>query len=462
MALTNAQIQKAYIAFFNRPADASGLAWWRNYPGSVEYLLNTFSTTPEYLAEYAGKTPAQTVDAVYVNLFGRHAEVGGLAFWAGHLAAGNLTGNIAITILNSAGVGDKDVIDNKTEAAIDFTNYLASHADAKAAYETGAASVVKIAKDWLSDIGASSTSKDSAISGIGNAANNLINVAAGGGIDPDAGYNVIRATSDSGGSLWGTDGNDKIYGGVGRDSIYGRSGDDWLEGGDGNDNLHGDAGNDILYGGDGNDTLSGDAGHDILNGGAGDDSLYGDSGNDTLNGGEGNNYLYGGSGDDTYRFDPQDSEDIIKDESGNDTFLVGLNSYEAMNITLGRYGTWLIITLPASAGRNITTIMDFYSLGSLLTATAGKGSGVIETLKTSDQQLSVNLWEVAKSLPMASAVTGPATKLSELINAPQLSVLSHDIPALKDARGADDSIYLVGVAPDTLTDGGNAVPESFL
>ena len=43
MALTNTQIQNAYVAFFNRPADVEGLNYWLSYSGSTGDLLNTFA-----------------------------------------------------------------------------------------------------------------------------------------------------------------------------------------------------------------------------------------------------------------------------------------------------------------------------------------------------------------------------------------------------------------------------------
>ncbi|GHU25505.1 hypothetical protein AGMMS50256_00060 [Betaproteobacteria bacterium] len=363
MALTVAQIQKTYIAFFNRPADATGLAWWSNYPGSDEDLLNAFSTTPEYLAEYAGKTPAQVVDAIYQNLFGRSAEPEGLAFWAGHLAAGNLSiGNIAITILNSANNGpvvkDLDVINNKTEAAINFTNYLTSHAPAKTAYETGADYVVVIAKDWLSDVGASSASKTGAISGIGDVADNLVDIS---GI----GNNVINGT-DIGDWLMGTASNDTINGLRGNDEIYGREGNDILNGDEGDDVLFGESGNDILNGGAGDDLLSGDSGNDTLNGGAG---------NDWLIGGTGNDYLSGGEGNDIYRINDSDSDytitngscglDTIYDSGGKD--LVNLDHYywgrnKGDGLSFTHSGKDFVITVTLVNGvQSIITIKDFYA-----------------------------------------------------------------------------------------------------
>ena len=48
MALTNLGIQKAYVAFFNRPADAGGLKYWQSFPGTLAQLLSTFKPSAEY------------------------------------------------------------------------------------------------------------------------------------------------------------------------------------------------------------------------------------------------------------------------------------------------------------------------------------------------------------------------------------------------------------------------------
>ena len=69
--------------------------------------------------------------------------------------------------------------------------------------------------------------------------------------------------------IMGLGGDDKIYGGPGKNA-------------DNNDTLDGGRGNDMLFGGAGNDTLRGGAGNDHLYGGAGADMFYGGAGSDTI------------------------------------------------------------------------------------------------------------------------------------------------------------------------------------
>ena len=149
-----------------------------------------------------------------------------------------------------------------------------------------------------------------------------------------------------GDSLFGGEGNDVLYGDVGRNILDGSSlGRDLLDGGSGDDTLIGDAGEgifdgsagleDLLYGGEGNDLIIGDAGSiidetsrggdDTIEGGEGDDRIYGDAfendngngGDDSIDGGAGQDTAFGGSGDD--RIDGAEDGDQIYGGLGNDS-----------------------------------------------------------------------------------------------------------------------------------------------
>jgi TorA maturation chaperone TorD len=126
MALTTAQIQNAYVAFFNRPADVAGLTYWSSYAGSSADLLNTFAQSAEYKSLYSGMNNTQLVNAVYQNLFGHAPDIAGLTYWVTQLDQGKLAiGNIADAINKGAQGTDATIIDNKTTAATEFTKALA-------------------------------------------------------------------------------------------------------------------------------------------------------------------------------------------------------------------------------------------------------------------------------------------------------------------------------------------------
>jgi Ca2+-binding RTX toxin-like protein len=108
---------------------------------------------------------------------------------------------------------------------------------------------------------------------------------------------IDNATENTGSTLIGGPGNDRLYGGPRADTLNGGDGDDTVYGAPGNDTLSGGAGRDALAGGPGADTLYGGLGNDDMAGDNGDDLLSGNAGNDTLDGGSGTNTLDGGPHD---------------------------------------------------------------------------------------------------------------------------------------------------------------------
>jgi Ca2+-binding RTX toxin-like protein len=161
-------------------------------------------------------------------------------------------------------------------------------------------------------------------------------------------------------TLYGLGGNDTLNGGDGSDSLHGQDGDDTLNGdgdtdylraGAGNDTLNGGDGSDFLYGHDGNDTLNGDSGRDYLYAGDGNDTLNGGDGIDLLYGGSGNDQLFGEKGDDFFYYSVADGDDVIQDNSGNNT--VVLNDINQAEVSVSQLNDDLVITINAN-GETIT------------------------------------------------------------------------------------------------------------
>lgn len=167
-------IQGLYIAYFNRPADYRGLLFWQNAAnangGDINVVANAFASSAEYTTTFAGKTNLQIVDQIYVNLFGRHAELDGLNFWATALDNKVLgVGNIAYQIMKGAhdtdgGFKDATAVANKIKAATAFYNALDTTAEV-IAYSGDAAN--QLAKTWLSGVTADQASLDAATSDAG-------------------------------------------------------------------------------------------------------------------------------------------------------------------------------------------------------------------------------------------------------------------------------------------------------
>ncbi|MDB2407403.1 M10 family metallopeptidase C-terminal domain-containing protein [Jannaschia sp.] len=197
-----------------------------------------------------------------------------------------------------------------------------------------------------------------------------------------AGTEVLIETVDSGGTLVGSDADERFAGGDGDDIVRLGGGDDTVEGGDGFDTvvlsevqqvpegfddvffvessledglaevgslgdrialsgveavegsafadylvgdefanlLRGGGGDDVVSGLGEEDTLEGGIGDDLLIGGEGSDTLRGDDGQDTLTGQGGRDLLDGGEGDDLYVVG--DNRDRIVDSGGFDTVSV--------------------------------------------------------------------------------------------------------------------------------------------
>jgi hypothetical protein len=146
-------IQKAYIAFFNRPADKDGFDFWCITDDSDQALLDRFAQSAEYLSDFAGKNNREIIQTIYKNLFGRDPELEGWNYWEGQMNAGWVTvGNAAYEILRGAQGTDKTKIDNKVTAAQQFTGALDTDAEIDAYALAGENGVGHVAKDWLSGI----------------------------------------------------------------------------------------------------------------------------------------------------------------------------------------------------------------------------------------------------------------------------------------------------------------------
>jgi hypothetical protein len=153
IALTVDNIQKAYIAFFHRPADLPGLDYWRDYPGNMRDLLAEFADSAEYRSDFDGLSNTRIVGKVYQNLFARTPEPMGLTYWTTQMDAGYVTiANVAYEVLGGAQNEDREIIANKTRAASLFTGSLDTSPEVAAYNHAGSIGLGNAAKDWLSAV----------------------------------------------------------------------------------------------------------------------------------------------------------------------------------------------------------------------------------------------------------------------------------------------------------------------
>lgn len=197
-------VQQIYIAYFGRPADPGGLAYYQDMfqrigapvamkevvqaygvNRDLQAVIDGFGASKESQELYTGDDGA-FVDAIYRNLFNRDADSGGKKYWVSLLQSKAVTrANAAIVIMLGAAADDIAIIANKTLAAVKFTAKLDADGHAKT-YDGLKAS--EVARKMLSGVNGK-TSLAEMQAGVGGAIDALsgkvappaiISVAAGG------------------------------------------------------------------------------------------------------------------------------------------------------------------------------------------------------------------------------------------------------------------------------------------
>jgi trimeric autotransporter adhesin len=236
MGMYSEAVQRLYVAYFNRPADPAGMAYWEQAiaaaQGSTVAVAAAFSGSDEYMNAYAGMDSAHIVNQVYLNLFGHNADAAGLDFWAKALTNKQMTVSDAVTQIASGAQGaDLVAFQSKTAAASAFTNALDTAVE-QLAYTGDTAN--RIAKIFLAGVVDEVTLKAA------TAPDNLQRVIDGLGGQPP-GPHIFNLTPDVD-HLIGTPGNDVFNAfpfnpATGFDDIT-LSGFDTVDGGAGNDVLN--------------------------------------------------------------------------------------------------------------------------------------------------------------------------------------------------------------------------------
>lgn len=165
MADQTIAVQQLYVAYFSRPADVAGLAYWSNVlntnAAGIQQASAAFAASAEYKAAYSQNTNEQIVATVYTHLFGRTAEAAGVNFWADALNRHLITIDNVVTQIAAGAQGtDKFAYEAKTGVSVAFTQHLDQPFEATA-YATGphanqiAIDFIATVKDQLSAANAS-------------------------------------------------------------------------------------------------------------------------------------------------------------------------------------------------------------------------------------------------------------------------------------------------------------------
>lgn len=121
-------LQQAYLAYFGRPADVSGMSFYKDKTEAE--VVAAFSASPESQAFFGSMELLTKIDTIYQNLFNRAAEPAGLVYWANQVNSGQLSlAQAAMVILNGAQNDDKVAVTSKLAASAAFTAALDSNAE---------------------------------------------------------------------------------------------------------------------------------------------------------------------------------------------------------------------------------------------------------------------------------------------------------------------------------------------
>ena len=113
MSANTNSIQQLYVAYFGRPADVTGLAYWETQValagGSTAAVSAAFAASAEYTATFAGLSNDQIVNTIYNNLFHRSPEPDGLIFWSNLLTGGKINISNVVTQIAAGAQGTDSV-----------------------------------------------------------------------------------------------------------------------------------------------------------------------------------------------------------------------------------------------------------------------------------------------------------------------------------------------------------------
>ncbi len=126
------QVQKIFIAFYQRPADPAGLKYWAQRVdaagGDFGAVIDAFASSPEAVALYGtidAATIGTVIDSLYMALFNTTPDATGKAFYTEGFANGTFTaGTIALAVLNGAQNDDLVAVQNKVQVANEFTQQV--------------------------------------------------------------------------------------------------------------------------------------------------------------------------------------------------------------------------------------------------------------------------------------------------------------------------------------------------
>jgi hypothetical protein len=223
---SQAFLQQAYLAYFGRPADVSGLAYYASRTESE--VKAAFSTSDESQAFFGSMTLADQINVIYNNLFNRDADLGGLQYWVNVVGSGKMSlSDAAMGILAGAKNDDLTTVTNKLLASEAFTAALNTSEEALGYSGTAA---IAPARAFLAAVDKTTASLTAAVDGIDAAVNAVINA------DDGVAYQTFTLTADQ--ETFIGNAKDNVFNSSPSNGILDTYVGDTLNGGDGTDTLN--------------------------------------------------------------------------------------------------------------------------------------------------------------------------------------------------------------------------------
>ena len=80
MRSTSDNLQLLYIAYFGRPSDPEGIAYWVSQNTDQKEFSRIIFAQPEFQESILNKPLREQVNSLYLNLFGRYGDNEGLKY----------------------------------------------------------------------------------------------------------------------------------------------------------------------------------------------------------------------------------------------------------------------------------------------------------------------------------------------------------------------------------------------
>ena len=204
------QVQEMYIAYYGRPADPGGLAYWStriaDAGGSLSGIIQEFGNSAEADTLYKSLGTQGAVTALYQQQFGRAPDTGGLNYYVSNINNGTFSlVTVSANIFYGAteGSDDKEMLKNKVEVANVFTEALRVDPVKLAAYSGNTAA--SLARGNLAEVTSDDASVSTSTTKLTTLYASLIALASG---DTLSKTYAVTVVSSSGGNKYRFDGSD--------------------------------------------------------------------------------------------------------------------------------------------------------------------------------------------------------------------------------------------------------------